>query len=117
VIALALLALSLHASTPRLLDCAGKPVVRPASFVIACADANTELTRTRWTTWTASTATGTTRFGINFCKPYCAASKLSYFPRARVRLVAPKHGLFTRIVVTYVLHGKTKTFVGYPRTR
>lgn len=98
----------------KLLSCTGKPVVKPATFVISCGDGNSELTATHWTSWTSSRAVGTTRFGLNLCNPYCAASKMSYFPDSVVRLTAPtstKHGeLYSDLVVTYKLHGKTKSF-------
>ena len=97
----------------KILACNGKTVFEPRAFVISCADGNSELTATHWTTWTAKGATGTTRFGLNLCDPYCAASKISFFPGSTVRLSAPrstKHGrLFSDLVVTYVLHGKHKT--------
>jgi hypothetical protein len=57
---------------------------------------------------------GTTRFALNLCTPYCAASKMSYFPHSTVRLtrpVATKHGrLYSRLVVHYLLKGKATTF-------
>lgn len=103
------------AATPaKILTCRGKTVVKPKNFVIACADANAQLTATHWASWTAWSATGTTKFALNLCKPYCAASKISFFPRSKVRLFAPvnaKHGrLFSKLTVSYKLHGKTKTF-------
>lgn len=109
------------ATTPRLLSCGGKPLLRPAgTVVLACADANTLLKATRWRAWNARSATGTTDFGLNLCNPYCAASPITWFRNSRVTLTAPKrtaHGLlFTRVVVTYSLHGKMKRFVAYPAT-
>ena len=107
---------------PRILSCAGKPLVRPAGLVVlSCADANSELRSTRWKSWSRSGAVGTTDFGLNLCSPNCAASKIRFFPNSRVRLSGAKqtmHGLlFDRATVTYVLHGKTKTFVAYLPTR
>ncbi len=104
------------ATTPpvKLLSCTNTEVFKPTSFVISCADANSELTATHWSTWNASSATGTTRFALNLCVPYCAASKMSYFPKSTVRLADPvttKHGrLFSSLVVRYQLKGKSKTF-------
>ncbi|MGH9291306.1 MAG: hypothetical protein ACRDZ6_00820 [Acidimicrobiales bacterium] len=102
-----------HATT-RLLDCHGKTVVRPRSFVISCADANAQLTRTGWEHWGAASARGTTRFALNLCKPYCAASKMSYFPNSRVVLSTPEttpHGrLFSKLAVHYQLDHKKKVF-------
>lgn len=109
------------AGLPRLLTCQGKALIRPVgTVVLACADANTEITKTHWRTWGRTSATGTTDFGLNLCNPYCAASRMSFFPGSTVRLVDPKQTkrglLFTRAVITYRLHGKTKTFVAYPVT-
>lgn len=101
--------------TTGLLTCAQKPVTRPTTFVLACADANALLTATQWSTWTGTGATGLTRFGLNLCTPSCAASSITYFPHSTVVASAPvdtpKHGrLFSHLVVTYHLHGKTKTY-------
>jgi hypothetical protein len=98
----------------RMLTCRGSSVVKPTSFVITCADGNTELTSTHWTSWSATGATGTTTFGINLCKPYCAASPMTFLPKSRVRLSAPevtKNGkFFSSLVVNYTLHGKATTY-------
>jgi hypothetical protein len=107
---------------PRILSCAGKPLVRPAGLVVlSCADANSELRATHWQSWSGSGAVGTTDFGLNLCTPSCAASKIRFFPNSHVRLSGAEHTkrglLFDRATVTYVLHGKTKTFVAYLPTR
>jgi hypothetical protein len=107
---------------PRILTCAGKPLLRPSSLVVlSCADANSELRTTHWLSWGRRSATGTTTFGLNLCEPNCASSRLEYFPNSRVRLSEPvntKSGrLFTRATITYDVHGLTKTFVAYLRTR
>ncbi len=98
----------------KVLACNGATVSRPSNFVISCADANAALTKTRWSTWNARGATGTTRFAINLCTPYCAASPLSYFPKSTVRLSAPiatKQGrLFSKLVVRYTYRGKLTSF-------
>ncbi|MGB9112663.1 MAG: hypothetical protein WCF24_08045 [Acidimicrobiales bacterium] len=98
-----------------LYSCTGKVVVRPGNFVITCADANTQLTATKWTQWDSTLGVGTTRFAMNLCNPTCVASKISYFPASVVRLSAPirtsAHGwLFSKLTVTYRLHGRMKTF-------
>jgi hypothetical protein len=97
-----------------MVTCSGASVVKPVSFVISCADANTELTATHWSSWSATGATGITTFGMNLCTPYCAASPMTYFPKSTVRLSAPevtkKGKFFSSLVVDYRLHGKAKTF-------
>lgn len=104
-------------STPKsagILTCLGTYVTEPTSFIITCADANIELTRTHWSSWTSTGARGTTRFAMNLCTPYCAASPLSYFPNSKVDLSAPvktKEGsLFSLMVVHYSLHARAKTY-------
>ena len=59
--------------------CQGTEVVRPVNFIISCADAGARLTNTKWSSWTTTGAVGETTFALNLCKPYCAASKISYF--------------------------------------
>jgi hypothetical protein len=101
-------------ATPKVLTCRGTTVARPSTFVITCADAYTQLTKTHWTTWSSSEATGVTTFAMNLCTPNCAASKMSYFPGSRVRLSSPlntSHGrVFSSLVVRYTITGHTKTF-------
>ena len=105
---------TMTASAVKVLTCTGTTVSRPSNFVISCADANAALTQTHWTTWSANSATGTTRFALNLCKPYCAASKMSYFSKSTVRLSTPvsaKHGrLFSKLVVRYLYQGKMLSF-------
>ncbi|HEY5111953.1 MAG TPA: hypothetical protein VII67_06455 [Acidimicrobiales bacterium] len=97
-----------------MLTCRGSYVMEPTSFIITCADSNTELTRTHWSTWTSTGARGTTRFAMNLCTPYCAASPMSYFANSKVDLSAPvkttKGTLFSLMVVHYSLHGQAKTY-------
>ncbi|MHB1974138.1 MAG: DUF4232 domain-containing protein [Acidimicrobiales bacterium] len=99
---------------PRILACTGAPEYEPASFVISCADANSELTATRWTSWTRRGATGVTRFGLNLCNPYCAASRIQFFPDSSVQLSRPvgtRLGeLYLLLVVHYRIGGVAKTF-------
>ena len=100
---------------PALLSCSGKRLVRPTGpVVIACADANAELLRTRWSSWTRTAATGTTDWAQNLCTPTCAASRITDFPNSGVRLSEPtetSHGLvFETVTVHYRLHGKTETY-------
>ena len=106
---------------PRLLSCSGKPLLRPTGpVVLSCADANSEIRATHWSSWGRTSAVGTTTFGLNLCTPTCAESSISFFPHSRIRLTgvtSTRHGLrFSRAVVTYVLHGRTRTFTAYPPT-
>ena len=100
------------ATLPHLRTCAGANVVKPKGvFTLSCADANAQLDHTTWKTWSATSATGTTTFGLNLCVPYCAASKMSFFADSTVKLDRVRHGRFTRVTVHYLLKGKTKVFV------
>ena len=98
----------------KILTCTDTAVSRPSSFVISCADGNSSLTKTHWSSWNAKSATGITRFALNLCVPTCAASTMSYFPNSTVRLSAPvtaKHGrLFSKLVVRYNYRGKNDSF-------
>ncbi len=101
-------------ATPGLLACSGHVLHRPTSFVIACADGYTTLRAIHWTTWGAHSATAVATFGANPCTPYCAASKMRYFPRATVRLGDPvrtRHGiLYSDMTVHYRQGSKPRTF-------
>ena len=101
-------------ATTKLWSCSNTAVYKPASFVISCGDGNSALSKTTWKNWTTKSASGTTTFELNLCDPYCAASKISDFPKSTVVLsgaVSTKNGkLFSKLVVTYKLKGRTKTF-------
>jgi hypothetical protein len=98
----------------KVLTCQGSHVARPRTFIITCADAYTQLTDTHWTKWTSASAVGTTTFAMNLCKPYCAASKMSYFPHSTVQLSEPistKRGkVFSLLVVHYVSDAHSRVF-------
>jgi hypothetical protein len=101
-------------TSAKVLTCQGADVVRPRTFIITCADAYTQLTNTHWSTWTAKGATGTTTFAMNLCKPYCAASKMTYYPHSAVSFTSPvttKHGsLFSLLTVRYSSGGHPHVF-------
>jgi hypothetical protein len=110
-----------HASVPplalasaKVLTCQGTDVTRPRTFIVTCADAYTQLTKTTWSSWTSAGAVGTTTFAMNLCNPYCAASKMTYYPDSVVhfaRPVATKHGsLFSLLTVRYSSAGKAHLF-------
>lgn len=54
-------------------NCLGKPQVKPAAIVFACADANFGARKLKWTGWGSSFAAATAQVYANDCKPYCAA--------------------------------------------
>lgn len=65
-------ATTISSSSTVLYTCAGKPVIRPSSYLLACASGQTLLTSLDWSTWTASQATGTGQFSQDDCEPNCA---------------------------------------------
>ncbi len=78
-----------HVAPPRLVsiqmvafDCPGQQtaLVKPRSFVIACADGNSGLGRLSWTSWTSSLASATGMVEENDCIPYCAAGHFRSYP-------------------------------------
>ncbi len=94
------------ASIPKVYDCTHAQV-RPGSFTLACADGNSSLTHLSWSSWTASSATGTGTQVINDCVPYCAAGKFRSYP-ARVTFwrsePVPNHPgqrYFSRVTLRY----------------
>lgn len=102
------------ARAPKVLGCTGSLLYEPSDFVISCADANSELTATHWTSWTSTRAVGVTRFGLNLCTPYCAAAPIQFFPGSVVELARPvataRGPLFSSLTVHYNLHGVAKIF-------
>jgi hypothetical protein len=65
--------------TTVVVNCANKLQVRPAGFVLTCADAGDVLTGMRWVNWASEAfATGTEK--INNCTPNCAEGKFISYP-------------------------------------
>jgi hypothetical protein len=54
-------------------DCNGKPVVKPASVILACADGGVVAGHVTWNGWGAAVAGGTGVASVNDCDPNCAA--------------------------------------------
>jgi hypothetical protein len=80
--------------------------VRPASFLLACADGNYAVDRAHWRSWVSNEAIGSGSVRLNDCVPYCAAGHF-HTQTADLTLYAPRiwHGnlVFTRLRVH--LHG------------
>ena len=58
-----------------IVSCLQKGQVRPASYMIACADGTQYLSKLHWSSWTSGEATATGRYSINPCTPNCAQGK------------------------------------------
>jgi hypothetical protein len=62
------------------------PVVRPAEFILACADANALLVKVHWLEWGSSVATANAEEKYNPCRPSCVAGKPWVTTKAQVKL-------------------------------
>jgi hypothetical protein len=107
--------------TVRVLSCLGHPLVKPPSYVITCADANVQWKHVRWSTWTATRATGHGDLYENDCKPYCAAGHFhTYHSTLTLSGVmrSTKYGrLFSMATFRYTAAGKQKTVIWLLDTR
>lgn len=98
------------ASGPVLVTCTNKQKREPASFVLACADYNSELIRLDWQSWGATSAQATGTWHVNDCVPNCALGTFINYPALAVAWrpePLPKHAgtqYFTRLTV--LLPGK-----------
>lgn len=61
-------------------NCENQPEIRPASFVLACADGNDRLLSLRWTSWVPESASGTGVQYLNDCTPNCAMGHFNSYP-------------------------------------
>jgi hypothetical protein len=61
-------------------DCLGKPRVKPASVVLACADGNFSVAKLAWTGWGQAFTAGRGTGMVNDCKPNCAAGHFHSYP-------------------------------------
>jgi hypothetical protein len=68
------------ATTIGLPDCLGKPRLKPASVVLACADGNFSVSKLAWTGWGQTFAAGRGTGSLNDCKPNCAAGHFHSYP-------------------------------------
>jgi len=89
-------------------DCPGQhAMVRPKSFVLACADGNSALQKLAWSTWASGLASAKATLVQNDCTPYCAAGHFHSYP-ALVVLWGSKaigHGEHAYTRLTMILTG------------
>jgi hypothetical protein len=76
-------------------------------------DATGELKGMHWSSWTTSSAHGTGLFGVNDCKPDCAAGVFKFL-RARVILSDPLHLSCGTIYTTAVFYQTSSTALNSP---
>jgi hypothetical protein len=62
------------------LNCLDRPVVRPGTFELSCADGNDTLTKLHWTAWNPGYATATGTQVVNNCTPNCAQGRFNSYP-------------------------------------
>ena len=62
-------------------DCPGQhALVRPKSFILACADGYAYFDKLAWTSWTPGLASARGTLVLNDCTPYCAAGHFHSYP-------------------------------------
>lgn len=66
-------------------DCAGKPIVKPSSIVLTCADAGVSASGITWTGWGSTFAAGKGIASVNGCQPSCVAGR---FTKYKIVLIA-----------------------------
>jgi hypothetical protein len=95
----------------RVISSCTKARFKPHRYVLACADANIQITHATYSSWSAGSAQGHGTFTYNTCTPSCAAGTFKHHPVTfvlrRVRSVGGVR-LFTRMSVSYA--GLTETF-------
>lgn len=74
---------------PSVLTCAGKKAVKPANYVLACADANTYFSKIHWRSWGKTSASANATFVQDDCLPTCVQGKFVKYP-ATLTLSKPK---------------------------
>lgn len=89
---------------PRVLGCTGKPTLKPAMYVLACADYNSYFIGLHWSSWSSAGASASGTYRANDCEPDCAAGHFHDYP-GTLRFTAPKETslgvLFTEATFSY----------------
>jgi hypothetical protein len=91
-------------------DCQGHALVRPARFILACADGNALLTHLHWSTWGPLTAWGWGVEWVNSCRPNCVKGTFHHHKKHvllwRIRPVRHHHHeyRFTRLTVGHATY-------------
>jgi hypothetical protein len=100
ILAGAAAALSLHQSRESaslsIYDCSNQGLYAPKDFILACADANSQLKNLEWTHWNQSTAYATGTATWNNCTPDCASGTWLSAP-VSVYAYRVRDGHYTRL--------------------
>ncbi len=73
-------AIAAASKTPVVVNCSGKGVTKPSSYVFACADDNGYIDHVTWAAWGTSAAFASGTYVFNDCTPNCASGHFHSFP-------------------------------------
>ncbi|MGA3215490.1 MAG: hypothetical protein ABSD97_07355 [Acidimicrobiales bacterium] len=97
-------------SLPRVLTCTGTAQLKPASYLMSCADANASWKKVVWTSWGSKSARGKGDLYQNDCTPNCAAGVFRTYAAAIVLsgvMKTNKYGpLYSKASFSYSVAGK-----------
>lgn len=93
-----------------MLSCLSVPEVRPANYLMSCADANASWKNVRWASWGPKTAHGTGDLYQNDCQPNCVSGHFHTYA-AKVVLSriteTKKYGpVYSKATFSYSVNGK-----------
>lgn len=92
------------ASHTRVISSCTTATYKPSSYILTCADANTQIRHATYTSWSPKLAEGRGTYVYNTCTPSCAAGTFKHHPVSfmlyRPKTVGGKK-LFTRMSVSY----------------
>lgn len=105
---------------PVVFDCSNRAVVRPGTYVLACADDGSLLIHLSWTRWTSDHAVATGIHQMHDCTPDCAEStKWDNYP-AVITFWRPEpvpggagQTYFSRLTVRYTTSARPPTYRNY----
>src|ERR1700677_1755286 len=80
VLAVAIVASAASAAAPVKITTCNKAVSRPKQMTLTCGDANTGLSKLKWSSFGGTSAKGSGTFETNTCEPNCAAGKVVRHP-------------------------------------
>ena len=99
--------------TTHVMTCSRTLSVKPRTYVISCADANSGWSNVTWSSWSTATAVGRGTYYQNDCSPNCAAGKIVKYAATihltKVITRASSGKLFSEAVIKYSVNAKTKT--------
>ena len=89
-----------HEQTLTIFDCGNQGADAPRTFILSCADANSELKNLQWTDWGHSVAHATGTATWNDCTPNCAAGTW-HSASITVSAYRVRNGHYTRLGATH----------------